>query len=46
MDTGPGMLPPKIIEKLGKTVTVEDGVTEATDLRLTANGDVRAIDFR
>jgi hypothetical protein len=46
MDTGPGMLWPKIIEKLGKTVTVDEGATVTTDLRLTSNDDVRAIDSR
>jgi hypothetical protein len=46
MDTGPGMLWPKIIEKLGKTVTVDEGATVATDLRLTSNDDVQGIDSR
>jgi hypothetical protein len=46
MDSGPGWLPPKIIEKLGKTVTVGEGVTAAADLRLTVNDDVRAVDSR
>jgi hypothetical protein len=45
MDTGPGMLPPKSIEKLGKTVAVDEGVTAAADLRLTANDDLRAVDL-
>ena len=46
MDNGFGMLPPKAIEKLGATVTVEEGVTAAADLRLTSNDDLRALDSR
>ena len=46
VDMGPGRLLPEIVEKVGKTITVDDGSSASLDLQLTTTDDLRAANLR